>query len=284
MDNMLSTCFLHLPGVGPAFERKLHGSGIFTWGDALTQPLPCGPAKAEALRNLVRESQERLEAGDAFWFGERLAPSEQWRLFPHFRHSAAYVDIETNGLAYEDMEITSIALYDGEHVRTYVQGQNLEAFSDDILGYKLLVTWNGRCFDAPILRRALQIPLDKGGDMAHLDLRPVFRALGLRGGLKLVEKRLGLSRDELDGVDGWTAVWLWREYCNTDNPAALETLLAYNVADVLSLEYLAWYALNAHTPGCDQAGHEALPLPEVRYDLNPHVPDRDLLRRILWRC
>lgn len=278
---MLPACFIHLPGIGPAFERKLHSRGIFTWADALKAPLPCGAARAGQLRELIRESQARLEAGDAAWFGEHLPPAEHWRLFPHFRHSAAYVDIETNGLAYEELEITSIALYDGQRVKTYVQGRNLEDFSDDILAYKLLVTWNGRCFDAPILRRALRIPLDKGGDMAHLDLRPVFRALGLRGGLKAVEKKLGLDRAELAGVDGWAAVLLWREYCLTGNPAALETLLAYNVADVLSLEYLAHYAANAGAPGRDGAGHEYLPVPAVRYELNPHTPDRALLRRVL---
>ncbi len=261
---MLHTCFRHLPGVGPAFEDKLKAGGIFTWDDALTRPLPCNAARAEDLRRLLRESQIRLADQDAAWFGTRLNAAEQWRLFPHFRQAAAYVDIETNGLYGEYVHITTIALYDGERVRSYARGggarhaqqlgreaYDLEQFCNDILAYKLLVTWNGRCFDAPILRSELGIALDKEDSsgrirMAHLDLRPVFRALNLRGGLKAVEQRLGLDRGELAGMDGWDAVRLWQRYELYDDVRALKTLLDYNAADVLSLEWLAEYAVAAH--------------------------------------
>ena len=276
---MLYSCFTHVPGVGPAFEAKLHAMGIGSWDEALALPLPCGPAKAAALRAKIEESRERLATGDARWFGNALAPKEQWRLFPHFREQAAYVDIETTGLSWPDSAITTIALFDGTRVLTYVQGVNLEAFAEDILSYKLLVTWNGRGFDAPFLRRALNIPLDKG-DMAHLDLLPVFRSLGLRGGLKKVEAALGLNRGPLDGVDGLMAVRLWWEYENSGNPRALETLLAYNVADVLSLEVLAEYALRRK---CELEPHwetDRSPLPSVREELNPFTPDPRLLRKL----
>ena len=288
---MLTRTFIHLPGVGSAFERKLNQRGIFTWDDALAGVLPCGLARAGALRALLLESRARLTAGDAAWFGARLPPAGQWRLFPHFRHSAAYVDIETNGLG-EDAHITTIALYNGECVRTYVRGRNLEDFSDDILAYKLLVTWNGRCFDAPLLRRELNIPLDKADPdnagrhpaMAHLDLLPVYRALGLRGGLKAVEKRLGLCRGGLDGLDGWDAVRLWRAYEYSGEARWLETLLAYNVADVLGLERLAEYACLTYSggvpgvPGEHDACRVASGLPPVKSELNPHAPDPEVLR------
>lgn len=274
---MLEQCFLHLPGVGPAFCARLAQAGIRTWAEALERPLPCGPAKAEALRRELGLSQERLAAGDACWFGDRLTPAEQWRLFPHFRHKAAYVDIETTGLSRDDDVITTIALYDGERVRTYVRGANLEAFADDILPYTLLITWNGRGFDAPLLRRGLRIPLDTSGCMAHLDLLPVYRKLGLRGGLKGVEQALGIDREELDGVDGWAAVRLWREYERNGDKRVLETLLAYNAADVLSLEYLAGQAVaRLGTPLADMPDR-------VRYELNPCRPDRGVLRRLLGR-
>lgn len=271
---MLEQCFIHLPGIGPSFEEKLRQSGCGTWEDALQGDLPCGPGKADILRSGLEKSRRRLAAGDAMWFGNALPPAQQWRLYPHFRHSAAYVDIETTGLSRDYDCITTIALYDGSGVRTYVQGENLEDFADDILRYQLLVTWNGRGFDAPILRKSLQIPLDKG-NMAHLDLLPVFRALNLKGGLKKVEKRLGLDREELDGVDGMAAVWLWREYERSGNRRALETLLAYNVADVLSLEYLAHYALMRHSGQTDPGL-----LPPLKSVLNPFSADPDILRRL----
>lgn len=267
---MLETCFLHLPGVGPGFVAKLGEAGVRTWDDALRMALPCGGKRAEAVRAGAEESKKRLLAGDIRWFGDALPPAEQWRLFPHFKHGAAYVDIETSGLSRSG---SFIALYDGNSVRTYVQGVNLEDFADDIREYPLLVTWNGRGFDAPILRRALNIPLDKG-DMGHLDLLPVFRALDLRGGLKKVEKRLGMDRDELDGADGFFAVRLWNAYERTGDERCLTTLLAYNVADVLSLEYLAAYAVMRHTG----ISLERQGITTVR-DCNPYAPDRAILRK-----
>lgn len=276
---MLQSCFLHLPGIGPGFEAKLRAAGIEAWDDALAGPLPCGAAKAAALRAGIEESRRRLAAGDARWFGDALAPAEQWRLFPHFRNQAAYVDIETTGLSRFGCHITTIALFDGTSVRTYVRGRNLEAFADDILPCKLLVTWNGRAFDAPFLRRDLGIPLD-AGDMAHLDLLPVFRALGLRGGLKRVEKILGMDRGNLDGVDGLMAVRLWLEYENSGNPRALETLLAYNVADVLGLEALAEYALARRRALLSQDRAGPFAVPDAKTELNPFIPDLRLLRRL----
>lgn len=272
---MLETCFLHLSGIGPSFVKKLTEAGILCWDDAFAKPLPFGGKKAATLLAGVRESQERLASRDIRWFGDALPPAEQWRLYPYFKHKAAYVDIETTGLSWPEGHITTIALYDGENVRTYVKGRNLEQFADDILNYDLLVTWNGRGFDAPILRKSLNIPLDKG-DMGHLDLLPVFRALDLRGGLKKVEKSLGIDRDELTGVDGWMAVKLWREFRQTRDERVLETLLAYNVADVLSLEYLAGYAVMRHTgmtlAECGVSGVN---------ECNPFTPDTRIIRKLL---
>ena len=272
---MLETCFIHLSGVGPGFVDKLHGAGIFTWDDALCKALPCGAKRAKDFLKGVAVSKEKLADGDIRWFGEVLPPSEQWRLYPYYRDNAAYVDIETTGLSWSEDCITTIALYDGRRVRTYTQGRNLEAFADDILGYGLLVTWNGRGFDAPLLRRSLNIPLDKGG-MPHLDLLPVFRKLDLRGGLKKVEKTLGIDRDELDGVDGWLAVRLWNAFERTRDERYLETLLAYNVADVLSLEYLAAYAVMRHTG----LSLESQGVSGVRANLNPFMADIGILRKM----
>ncbi len=265
---MLYTSFSHLPGIGRATSQRLNAAGIYTWDDALSrQDLPLeSHLRGEFLRGL-EESRKRLEAGDALWFSQRLGNAEQWRLYPHFYHNAAYVDIETTGLAWPQAAITSIALYDGKDLKVYVHGHNLEAFLDDMEEYALLITWNGRGFDVPFIRRALQTPLQ----MAHLDLLPVFRSLGLTGGLKKVEKHLGLDRDELDGVDGYTAVQLWREYELTGRESALETMLAYNAEDVFSLEFLSRYACAQF--GCPVQSDGVKPV-------NPFKADLRLLSRL----
>ena len=52
-------------------------------------------------------------------------------------------------------------------IRTYVQGQNLEQFKDDIYEYDVIVTYNGKCFDVPFIESDLGIKLKQ----VHIDLR-----------------------------------------------------------------------------------------------------------------
>jgi uncharacterized protein YprB with RNaseH-like and TPR domain len=65
------------------------------------------------------------------------------------------------------------------------------------------------------------------------------RRLGLRGGLKHLERELGIERESaLQGLDGMDAVRLWAQWRQGD-PTALKLLLAYNAADTESLAPLA---------------------------------------------
>jgi hypothetical protein len=59
----------------------------------------------------------------------------------------------------------------------------------------------------------------------------------LYGGLKAVERRLGIRR-KLPGIDGMEAVRLWRRYRAAQDRKALRTLLEYNQEDVLNLKTL----------------------------------------------
>ena len=56
--------------------------------------------------------------------------------------------------------------------------------------------------------------------------------------LKAIEKSLGLSRDsEIDGMDGYEAVLLWKAYQWGDK-SALDRLIQYNTADIVHLKPL----------------------------------------------
>ena len=48
----------------------------------------------------------------------------------------------------------------------------------------------------------------------------------------------------LADVDGFFAVLLWNDYKNKRNEKSLETLISYNIEDVLNLEYLMIEAYN----------------------------------------
>jgi uncharacterized protein YprB with RNaseH-like and TPR domain len=275
---MLASTFCHLSGVSLRTERHLWESGLRDWDEFLARAAPpLGPTRLRAAREQLELSRARLAAGDPRWFCERLSSKEQWRIFPEFRSRIAYLDIETTGLDRDRDAITTIALYDGKRIRTYVQGQNLDDFARDIRDYALLVTYNGKCFDVPFLEAALNIRLPQ----AHIDLRHVLHSLGLRGGLKGCERQLGLSRGELEGVDGFFAVLLWRDYLRRGRAASLETLLAYNVEDAVNLETLMVMAYNrklAETPFADRL---RLSLPER--PAIPFAPDPDTVRRLRAR-
>jgi uncharacterized protein YprB with RNaseH-like and TPR domain len=183
------------------------------------------------------------------------------------------VDIETTGLG-PYASITTAALYDGTRLRTYVQGQNLDQFAHDIAAYAVVVTFNGKSFDVPILERSLPVTMPR----AHIDLLHVLRGLGLKGGLKNVEKALGLQRPGMAEVDGSTAVLLWNEYRHRQNPKALETLLAYNSYDVINLHTLVVHAHNANVKRTPFGPRHQLPTPVA-----PAVPfahDPDLIARL----
>ena len=272
---MLKNTFCHIPGIGVRSEHRLWQLGLHSWENVLEKGFPIlPPSSRSSLSAFVQESIKELNKGNASFFGERLPSAEHWRLFPEFSHSVAYFDIETTGLRPDLSDITTIALYDGEDVRYFVHGRNLDDFVEDIMSYKLLVTYNGKCFDVPFIENYFGIEIDA----AHIDLRYVLRSLGYTGGLKGCEKQLGIDRGELDGVDGYFAVLLWNEFVATGNEAALETLLAYNIEDVINLESLMVIAYNLKLKRTPFVTTHQFDLPEV--PPLPFEPDRAIIHGI----
>jgi uncharacterized protein YprB with RNaseH-like and TPR domain len=196
--------------------------------------------RLETLTRHVDQSRQEMESGNYTYFAKRLPPALHWRFFPEFRHSMAFLDIETTGLEPSYETITTIALYDGAAIRYYVKGDNLDLFPRDIARYKTIVTYNGKCFDLPFIEYQFGIHLDQ----VHIDLRYILKSLGFSGGLKKCERALGVDRGELDGVDGYFAILLWNDYVKNKDRRALETLLAYNIEDVVNLETLMVKAYN----------------------------------------
>ena len=232
---MLENTFIHIQGVGPRTEQAIWKQGLLTWEAFLHHR---GTVLSRARDRLVQDELERSLANRhrIAYFSQRLKGAESWRLFDTFRTGAAYLDIETSG-GYDGFDdITMIGLYDGRRVQTFVQGVNLEAFEIAVSAYDLLITFNGAGFDLPFIRKKFPgITLPPG----HIDLRFVLRRIGLKGGLKAIEKEVGLDRDEgVHGLDGRDAVLLWAAYQETGDRIALDRLIRYNAADVVNLEPL----------------------------------------------
>ncbi len=270
---MLQHTFCHLPGIGLKTEKRLWDQGITEWQcflDHAGSLLPRGFFERFAPK--IQSSFQALQNGDADFFVSSLPKSEYWRLFSSFRHSVAYVDIETTGCGPENNHITTIALYDGEKPSTFVRGDNLERFSDILLNYQLIVTFNGSCFDLPMLERNLSVK----PPLAHIDLRFLLKSLGYKGGLKACEKLLGLDRGPLDGIDGYSAVLLWQAFERLNDNRILETLLSYNVEDVLSLEILMCFAYNTKISALQRPDPKAINTP-VHTAGNPYAAYQQVL-------
>lgn len=274
---MLKNTFQHLPGIGTKTEQRIWAAGILDW-DGFKTPFPTkrlrmSLRKIEADDRDIQESQKQLEHNNPKYFAECLPPNLHWRLFPEFRDSTVYLDIETTGMDSYYGSITTIALYDGRVITWYVKDQNLADFKTDIQKYSTIISYNGKCFDVPFIESNLGIHLDH----VHIDLRYVLASLGFKGGLKRCETLLGMDRGDLAGVDGFFAVLLWNDYQTNNDPKALETLLAYNIQDVVTLENLMVTAYNKkikETPFADSHRLSPAPAPPIQFKANLETIER----------
>jgi uncharacterized protein YprB with RNaseH-like and TPR domain len=232
--HLLEHTFVHIQRIGLRTERRLWDHGIHTWHQFLDHNSTIfSPARDAFIRKELESSIAHL--GDIRYFSERLPSQEMWRVFETFRDKAVYLDIETSGLYQGVDEITVIGLYDGCTVQSFVNGINLEQFEIAIGSYDLVITFNGSRFDLPFIRqwfRHITLP------PAHIDLCFFLRRLDYRGGLKSIEKQVGLAREErVKDLGGFEAVLLWQAYQQGDRDA-LDRLVQYNRADIINLEPL----------------------------------------------
>lgn len=267
---MLKNTFCHVPGVGVKSECRLWDSGIYSW-DTFVEKDPTSLSRNKTIKDVISKSLVHLGDNNPNYFAQLLQSNQHWRLFPDFRQSTAYLDIETTGLDKYEGQITTIAVYDGKTISYYVNGQNLVDFKEDIKKYNVIVTYNGKSFDVPFINAYFNIKMDH----TNIDLRYILSSLGYRGGLKMCEKSLGIDRKELADIDGFFAVLLWEDYVKNKNEKALETLLAYNIQDVVNLETLMVLSYNKKLADTPFHSSHQLPLPT-----SPKVPFQADLKTI----
>ena len=112
---MLTNTFCHIQRIGLITETRLWDAGIHSW-DLFnqSQEIPLSRNQVASMLPALEESSRQLESGNPHYFIQHLPVNQYWRLFPHFRDTIAYLDIETTGLENWCNEITTIALYDGQ--------------------------------------------------------------------------------------------------------------------------------------------------------------------------
>jgi uncharacterized protein YprB with RNaseH-like and TPR domain len=152
----------------------------------------------------------------------------------------AYLDIETTGLSPASCSLTVIGVYlvNGQtHRFAQLVGDEISdvALLDTLSPVSSIYTYNGSRFDLPFIKSALN--MDLCSCYYHHDLMYDCWRQNLRGGLKAVERQLGITR-QLTEVNGWEAVKLWYRYINGGDESALKKLLDYNKEDVVNLKIL----------------------------------------------
>ncbi len=173
-------------------------------------------------------------------------------------HRAAFLDTETTGLAGG----TGTAAFlvgvgyvqdDRFHVRQYVmrdyeeEAALLAALSEDLRGFRHLVTYNGRAFDVPLLESRYRLsrarfPL---ATAFHLDLLAPARRLWKE---RLVSCRLQSLEVALlaflrhEDVPGDEIPRIYFDYVRRRDGRALQRVLEHNRLDVVSLAALALLA------------------------------------------
>jgi len=230
---MITNSFIILPGVQESKEKSIIKQGILNWDDFLATSNIKGISQKKKIyyNHLLFEAKKQLfQKNNASYFLNCLKPVQLWRLFDYFKDECCYLDIEG--------DINIIGLCNNYETKTLVQGINLDynLLHRELSKYKIVITFNGSSYDLPKLKKFFQ----KFPNIVHIDLKSLCWRVGLKGGLKEIEKKLNLNRpDYLFG----SPADLWRTWKASGNLEYLEKLVEYNDEDILNLKPIMEYCV-----------------------------------------
>jgi len=275
----LFNSFTFVKGIGVKAEITLRELGIYCWNDVIKKHCPelFPKRKWYALYNGVNSAIEALKILDISQLTRLVPKIQHWKMIPNFIDRIAYLDIETTGLSPHYSHITTIAVYDGTSVHDFVRGDNLNEFPAFISKFPAITTFYGKAFDIPFIKHEMGIKFNQ----IHFDVCFLLRRLQIKGGLKNVEKRFGISRGDLQDLDGFSAVLLWNKFEKTKKKKYLETLLAYNNEDAINLEFLLHQAYNLLIEK-EQVSISPLEFPKKEI-INPFQANKRVVDEILGR-
>ncbi len=238
---MITNSFIFLERIGDKLEQNIWKNGIYDWDSFLRRKNIKGLARHRKLyyNRKILNARKALYNFDSSYFLELLPQAEMWRLYEFFKEDAVFLDIETTGLDRDNDDITVFGLYDGLNTKIMIKGINLDfnALKKELQKYKIIVTFNGASFDLPFIEKIYPGILPK---IPNFDVKSVTDRLGLKGGLKYIEKLLGIKRTEIvDKFYGGDALTLWRMYRATGDDYYLNLLIEYNEYDIINLKIVA---------------------------------------------
>ena len=272
-SSVVAGALAQLRHVGAKRLAALERAGLQHWDDVLRGAPPAGfpPTLWEHVRREAAAYLALQRAGDLRSLCRGLRTADHWRVLYEHWEEISYFDVETEGLG-RDAGITVIVCLHRGRLHRFSRAEGLDGFLTLLDDVRLLVSFNGCGFDIPQVLRWFHIP---ELPCAHVDLRWVSYHDGCRGGLKRIERALGIERPaDLEGVDGDQAVRLWQRWEARQDEVALRLLTRYCSADVVALQLVAarLLAQRGHAvPGVDDLRTWALIPPEP--DGTPSVHD-----------
>lgn len=233
---MLENSLILIPDIGPGMERRLWRSGITDLDRFINAKKLPGVSmdRLSELQERARVAKNRLQASDYRWIARALPSRERWRILSLTRERIASLDIECARTGNTRTPVIISVCRPREGCTTLVRGEDLYRDRLDRLlsGTEILLTFNGSSFDLPLLA-------ERGFKMdryVHIDLRRYSRRAGLAGGLKNIERSIGIRRPrDLEYSTDSQASYLWNLWISKGNRRALDLLIRYNRQDAESL-------------------------------------------------
>ena len=222
----------------PAHQRDLPGEEIADGLRLITRVLPWEAWPTSVDGAFAREA-EAVAMGEVMFFDTEttgLAGGTGTRAF-----MIGASDFVPEGLRVRQLLIAHLS----------AEAAMLEAFRQWLHPTTRLVSYNGRCYDAPLLntryrlsRRTSPLP-----DLAHLDLlyptRRRYRGVWENCKLSTIERRaLGIVRE--DDLPGSEAPAAWLQFLRGGSSHQLKRVAAHNFQDVVTLARLLVHLSEAH--------------------------------------
>jgi len=257
----------------PSLADKLKALGVKTGTSDLPAP---APDRQHGIDSLVPGRFRQTRRGEVFTAEQSFTSDHrhglasimpaspftiiaQWANDPHIEElpitSLAFLDTETSGMAggtgtYAFMVGVGRFIDDKFQLAQFFlrdpseEPALLEGLADFLAPCRALVTFNGKTFDAPLLRTRYtlhHIPTPFA-DFAHIDLLPLARRLWRdrlpSRALKYLEENiLGLPRTS-EEVPGYEIPWLYFDYLRTGNASPLKGVFYHNAMDVVTMAAL----------------------------------------------
>jgi uncharacterized protein len=241
MAQFIERTFQLIKGVGDFREKSLWAEKIFTWNDFLLAQSKRTVMSKRLDRDLalaIEVAKSSLEQRDLSALAAMLSPKHAYRLYSAFSERAAFFDIEADG----DDTPTVIGVMDSGGVATFRRGHSLAVAPQRLQQSQIWVSFNGSVYDVPALQKHFKEAFTK--PLLHIDIRFLLKHAHLKGGLKSVERELGLHRPpHVQGINGLQAIALWRHYNATKDLKALRILTEYNLYDVINLRTILEWTL-----------------------------------------